>query len=571
MTTKQPRGQGDSTTMAIDSPLRIPGQPAPVEADTTCWDGPDPARRPEPGLGPRLAEQVRAVADALDQLPRVFDQLGQGQLTDLVSVLLGVQERAGQVATLATANACERGVVDASDAATTTGWVRARAQAAGTSIEPSAASTVSVVAEACRDRRNHVIAAAVRDGSCTLATARTALRQTAKVAEVLPAAAREDIQSWFLQLDPALGSRGVTELTRRIIANYAADKLSAEDAHLEKVESLTWRTLPTGMIRLIADLCPANAAILKQAINALSAPHPAHTKDTSTTETTGETTTSQESNPTGATGATGAAGDREPGPTHDADTTTGDLQDTTGDAGDSTGHAGAAFGLHPDVQHDDCDGDVDGAATTATSTGGTSNGATSTGAVPERVRDERTPGKRRVDALMDLVAAGAKTVCGDGMGIGAGATVLVTMDLHRLLTDLDGAITIGGEILDAGTARRLACDADLIPMVLGTKSQPLDVGRRERLATTGIRAAVVHRDMGCTFPTCDRPPGFCEIHHILPWWAGGDTALDNSAMLCRRHHQIVHRHGYTATITSDGVHWDLTEGAMPGWAADKVA
>ncbi|MBB2891102.1 HNH endonuclease signature motif containing protein [Flexivirga oryzae] len=511
MTTKAPRGEGDSITVAIDSPLRIPGQPAPVEADTTCWDGPDPARRPVPGLGPRLAEQVRAVAGALDQLPRVFDQLGEGQLTDLVSVLLGVQERAGQVATLATANASERGVVDASDAANTTGWVRARAQAAGTSIEPSAASTVSVVAEACRDRRNHVIAAAVRDGSCTLATARTALRQTAKVAEVLPAAAREDIQSWFLQLDPALGSRGVTELTRRIIANYAADKLSAEDAHLDKVESLTWRTLPTGMIRLIADLCPANAAILKQAITALSAPHPAHTKDTS----------------------------------------------TTGDAGDSTGRAGAAFGLHPDGQHDDCDGDVDG--------------ATTTGAATERVRDERTPGKRRVDALMDLVAAGAKTVCGDGMGIGAGATVLVTMDLHRLLTDLDGAITIGGEILDAGTARRLACDADLIPVVLGGKSQPLDVGRRERLATKGIRAAVVHRDMGCTFPACDRPPGFCEIHHILPWWAGGGTALTNSAMLCRRHHQIVHRHGYTATITSDGVHWDLTDGAMPGWSADKVA
>ncbi|MBB2892643.1 DUF222 domain-containing protein [Flexivirga oryzae] len=510
---------------------------------------------------------MTATVQALDELPGVLEQLGDDQEADLVGVLLRLQARAGQVATVATANALDRGVLLTSDAANATQWVTGCAARAGTSIEPSAASTISVVAQACRDRRNHVIASAVRDGSCTLATARTALRQTAKVAEVLPTAAREDIQAWFLQLDPALGSRGVTELTRRIIANYAADKLSAEDAHLEKVESLTWRTLPTGMIRLIADLCPANAAILKQAITALSAPHPAQTKHTSTTETTGGTTTSQESNPTDA--AAGVAGDSDSGPTHDADTTTGDLQDTTGDTGDtgdSTGHAGAAFGLHPDVQHDDCDGDVNRAASGATSTGGTS-----TGAATGRVRDERTPGKRRVDALMDLVAAGAKTVCGDGMGIGAGATVLVTMDLHRLLTDLDGAITIGGEILDAGTARRLACDADLIPVVLGTKSQPLDVGREKRLATKAIRAAVVHRDMGCTFPACDRPPGYCEIHHILPWWAGGDTALDNSAMLCRRHHQIVHRHGYTATITADGVHWDLTDGAMPGWAADKVA
>ena len=272
--------------MAIDAPLHLPGQPAPVRPDTTIPDGYDPKWRPEPGLGPRLLERVRAVVADLDELPGVLEQLGDNQEADLVGVLLRLQARAGQVATVATANALDRGVLLTSNAANATQWVTGCAARAGTSIEPSAATTISVVAQACRDRRNHVIAAAVRDGSCTLATARTALRQTAKVAEVLPTAAREDIQAWFLQLDPALGSRGVTELTRRIIANYAADKLSAEDAHLEQVESLTWRTLPTGMIRLIADLCPANAAILKQAINALSAPHPAQHKDTSTTETT---------------------------------------------------------------------------------------------------------------------------------------------------------------------------------------------------------------------------------------------------------------------------------------------
>ncbi|MBB2894406.1 DUF222 domain-containing protein [Flexivirga oryzae] len=464
---------------------------------------------------------MTATVQALDELPGVLEQLGDDQEADLVGVLLRLQERAAQVATVATANALDRGVLLTSNAANATQWVTGCAARAGTSIEPSAATTISVVAQACRDRRNHVIASAVRDGSCTLATARTALRQTAKVAEVLPTAAREDIQAWFLQLDPGLGSRGVTELTRRIIAKYAADKLSAEDAHLEKVESLTWRTLPTGMIRLIADLCPANAAILKQAVTALSAPRPAH----------------EDGAPAGsASTSTGASDDEgDAGETSDGDAARRD--------GDVAGHgvAGAAFGLHEQQQR------------------------------PETVRDERTPGKRRVDALMDLVSAGAKVASGDGMGIGAGATVLVTMDLHRLLGDLDGAVTIGGEILDAGTARRLACDADLIPMVLGGKSQPLDVGREKRLVTKGMRAAVVYRDKGCTFPGCDRPPGFCEVHHVLPWWAGGSTALDNSAMLCRRHHQIVHRHGYTATVTSDGVHWDLTEGAMPGWRADKVA
>ncbi|MBB2893850.1 hypothetical protein [Flexivirga oryzae] len=316
MTTKTPRGQGDPTVMAIDSPLHVPDHPAPVQPDTTIPDGYDPKRRPEPGLGPRLLDQVTATVQALDELPGVLEQLGDDQEADLVGVLLRLQARAGQVATLATANALDRGVLLTSDAANATQWVTGCATAAGTSIEPAAASTISVVAQACRDRRNHVIAAAVRDGSCTLGTARTALRQTAKVAEVLPAAAREDIQAWFLQLDPALGARGVTELTRRIIAKYDADKLSDEDAHLEQVESLTWRTLPTGMIRLIADLCPANAAILKQAVTALSAPQPATTTEAATSSASASTGTSDDEGDAGDSDADDGAGEA-PGTDHD--------------------------------------------------------------------------------------------------------------------------------------------------------------------------------------------------------------------------------------------------------------
>ncbi|HWC24543.1 MAG TPA: HNH endonuclease signature motif containing protein, partial [Flexivirga sp.] len=111
---------------------------------------------------------------------------------------------------------------------------------------------------------------------------------------------------------------------------------------------------------------------------------------------------------------------------------------------------------------------------------------------------------------------------------------------------------------------RFACTADLIPAVLGGPSQPLDVGRRERLATKAIRAAVILRDGGCTFPGCDRPPGFCEVHHVTPWWAGGDTSLADSALLCGRHHQTVHRQGYTAQVLPGRVEWDLTPGRMPG-------
>jgi len=482
--------------MAIDSPLRLPEQPQPIQPDTDRWDIVAVNERPVPGRGPHVLTALSQAAELLDETPDVLGQLGQEQIAELMGVLLRLHARAGQVGALVVADADTRGVISASTAANPTGWVQGCAASAGVPVEPRDASLIAKVAQSCRDRRNEVATAAVREGSCTLATARAAVQQTARVAEVVPTASREEIQSWFLQLDPSLGFRGVNELTRRIIARYDADKLSAEDAKLEGVETLTWRTLPTGMIRLIADLAPASAAVVRQAVDSLSAPHPAREQH---------------------------AGDEE---------------------------------VHEDRTADDevPPRDVDDRASTA-----------------EKVRDERTPGKRRADALLDLVSAGAKAASGDGTGVGAGATVLLTMGLNDLIDRINGATTISGDTLDPAAARRFACDAKLIPMVLGTPSQPLDVGREKRLVTKGMRAAVVHRDRGCTFPGCDRPPGYCEVHHLTPWWAGGVTSLLNSALLCCRHHQIVHRKGYYATVTDRGVVWHLVEGAMPGWRADAYA
>ncbi|WP_343036754.1 HNH endonuclease signature motif containing protein [Flexivirga aerilata] len=360
----------------------------------------------------------------------------------------------------------DRGTVAGSTAANTTQWVCRHAEASGVPIEPAEAKSIAVVAEECRERKNAVIAAAVRQGSCTVSTARAALSNADKVAPVIPTADRGEVLAWFLQLDPALGANGVQALTRKILATYATEALSAQDAKLEQVETLTWGTTATGMTRLVAELAPANAAVLKAAITAGSAPRPA----------------------------------------------------------------------------------------TADTEGGRS----------EAVRDERTPGKRRADALMELISAGAKVAAGVVAPVGSAATILLTMDLTSLTDGIGAATTPGGDVLDAGAARRAACDADLIPAVLGGPSQPLDVGRRERLVTKGLRAAVVIRDGGCTFPGCDRPPGFCEVHHVIPWWAGGETSLPNSAMLCCRHHQEVHRHGFMARVGPDGVTWDLTPGCMPG-------
>ncbi|WP_414655741.1 HNH endonuclease signature motif containing protein [Flexivirga sp.] len=384
-------------------------------------------------------------------------------------------------------------------------------------VEPRTLRAMASVADACQHRKNTVITQALLAGSCSVESARTALTQADKVGPVIPTAERGEVLGWFLQIDPALGCGGLTKLTRRIIDKFAPDKLSKDDEKLEGTESLSWSTTGTGMTRLVAELSPANAAILKEAINAKSAPRPAKP------EYAGRVAAEERS-----------GGDRVSRP----DASTGSSR---------TGGAGVAFGLGADDTQQEADA---------------STGSGSTKGSGESVRDERSPGKRRADALMELVGAGARAAAGEGTQAGA-ATVLLTMGLQELLGG-HGATTSTGDVLDAGAARRLACTADLIPVVLGGPSQPLDVGRRERLATKAIRAAVILRDGGCSFPGCDRPPGFCEVHHVKPWWAGGETSLTNSALLCCRHHQTVHRQGYTAEIQPDGVHWDLTPGRMPG-------
>jgi hypothetical protein len=88
--------------------------------------------------------------------------------------------------------------------------------------------------------------------------------------------------------------------------------------------------------------------------------------------------------------------------------------------------------------------------------------------------------------------------------------------------------------------RRLACDADLIPVCLGTHGEVLDVGRTARLITPALWRALVARDRHCAFPGCTRPPVMCHAHHIVHWVDGGTTSLDNLVLVCGEHHRVLH-------------------------------
>jgi hypothetical protein len=101
-------------------------------------------------------------------------------------------------------------------------------------------------------------------------------------------------------------------------------------------------------------------------------------------------------------------------------------------------------------------------------------------------------------------------------------------------------------------ARQMSCDASIVRVVTAGSSEPLDLGRRTPVISAAQRRAVVVRDRHCRFPGCDRPPEWCDAHHIVHWADGGPTDLCNLILLCRRHHVLLHARDGFALAIEDG-------------------
>jgi Domain of unknown function (DUF222)/HNH endonuclease len=205
---------------------------------------------------------------------------------------------------------------------------------------------------------------------------------------------------------------------------------------------------------------------------------------------------------------------------------------------------------------------------------------------PASADDARSGSQRRADALVELAR---RQLEGGRLPQSGGVRpqLLVTVDLASLL----GPGGLGGEAgggwpLDPETCQRLACDgavtrvlvtrhqtdpthdgpgddgslaaqlraaATRLPATLGgAPTQPLEVGRTSRVVTAAQRAALVVRDGGCAVPGCDRPPAWCEAHHLVHWLHGGPTDLQNLALVCRAHHRAVHEGGWRLGRDPDG-------------------
>jgi Domain of unknown function (DUF222)/HNH endonuclease len=135
-------------------------------------------------------------------------------------------------------------------------------------------------------------------------------------------------------------------------------------------------------------------------------------------------------------------------------------------------------------------------------------------------------------------------------------------DLGALLAATSsGLATLGhGQAISAGSLLAWACEAEVVPVVFNHSGGVLSYGRTRRYATAGQRLALAARDRGCSFPGCERPPAWCEAHHVLEWIKGGPTDLENLTLVCPYHHQHFAHSGWQA-VMRDGVPWWIP----PAW------
>jgi Domain of unknown function (DUF222) len=176
--------------------------------------------------------------------------------------------------------------------------------------------------------------------------------------------------------------------------------------------------------------------------------------------------------------------------------------------------------------------------------------------------DPRPAGRRYADALVEIFR---KVLTSGNLPTRNGTRphvhVHVSYDTLVGLGHQPGASEHGHLPLPKSVVDRLCCDSSVRRILFGPAGEPLDVGRAARTVTPAIRAAVVARDRLCTFPGCDRPPSWCEAHHLIYWNDGGNTTVNDCVLLCGQHHNNPHYENWEGRLGPDGI----VEWRPPPW------
>jgi hypothetical protein len=162
---------------------------------------------------------------------------------------------------------------------------------------------------------------------------------------------------------------------------------------------------------------------------------------------------------------------------------------------------------------------------------------------PSGEHDDRERDQRMADALVEIITHGGKH----------DVQLQVTSSVETLLglVGAEGAEMEFSLPVSSKTVERWACDCS-VTRVLMQDSMVIDVGRAKRVVSGPTKRALHARDGHCLWPGCERPASWCDGHHLIHWIHGGSTNLDNLALLCHRHHRMVHEDNWQLVKTDDG-------------------
>ena len=168
------------------------------------------------------------------------------------------------------------------------------------------------------------------------------------------------------------------------------------------------------------------------------------------------------------------------------------------------------------------------------------------------IADERTQGQRQHDALAAVLDAALRTPDLPAAG-GTPTTLLLTMSWEDFCSEHGIGHYADGSPVSARTARQLADQADIAICFKNAHGAVLDLWRTRRIATTAQTLALIARDAGCSFPGCTTAPQWCERHHVIAWYDGGDTNIANLTLVCSYHHHQFAQRGWQCRINTDGL------------------
>jgi len=538
---------------------------------------------------------VASALGLLRALPALLWQASGSDLGGLLADLDALAAVAGGTRVAVAAEAMERGEIAASQSANTRAWVATHAPSLG--LGSGAGQVANLVEQTHRKPALAPVREAVISGRLPVPVAQVVLAEFDTLRRQTIPEAHHLVLDGLIRIGYEDGAREVRRLRPALLARYGApDELDREQDRAARLVALSRPVCTDDGVWQYGFTADAEAkAILEASIGVLSAPwHPDGTPDPRTTaQRRGQALVEVCRRVTAAARAAGVFGGY---PSTDAAAAAGDPHQTTGHgSADPSSREGSSAqtepppGTHPGstraptrasdrvASNEGLRGEVlqppSGPASDCATRGVASagdprrTGSPRRGSLGSHPSGSHPPGRvppgsdppGRNDADGFDPAALQAALAGMGAG-GAKATLMLTMPLRELTERIGAAAVLGttegDTLLAPETARRIACDAAIIPVVLGSHSEVLDLGRTERLFSPAQARAVLLRDRHCTFPGCDIPAFWTQLHHVTHWADGGATDTRNAALLCTRHHTIVHRDRLTATITPTTVTWD---------------